>query len=107
MTSEMRRHLVRERGDKLRRAINREIQITEAGSGVTQPEEDAYGTTDSFYTGTRSGRNRTILKTTLPDSNNRKTAPHCAFCGEIHCTIDCQKFPDLDSRMDIVKQNKL
>ena len=84
MTPDMRRHLVRERGDsnwpldELRRAINREIQITEAGSAIPQPEVDAYGTVGSFYTGTSSKCYCSILTTTLhtpTTGKQRRIAP--------------------------------
>ena len=54
MPAEVRRHLSRERGDsnwplnELRRAINREIQMMEAGSAVPQLEVDAYGTAGHY-----------------------------------------------------------
>ena len=62
----------------------------EAGSAGPQPEVDVNGTASSFYTCTSFRRYCAISTTIVPDSNNRKTAPHCAFCGEVHCAMDCQ-----------------
>ena len=59
LRGEIRKNLAREHGDsnwKLdsRRAINREINIIEAGVPRNQPDIEAYGSTASFFAGAKS-----------------------------------------------------
>ena len=62
MAGEIRKQLARENGDNdwvladLRRAINREIGIMEAGTIHTEPGFDNYAITASFHTTAKPGK---------------------------------------------------
>ncbi|XP_063416141.1 uncharacterized protein LOC134697785 [Mytilus trossulus] len=107
LPGEIRKHLAREHGTTnwllrdLRRSINKEIQIMEAGQ-VTQTESGiSYST---LFAGANSQRNHNASTRNV---NQHLTEKPCIFCKDIHSPANCQKVRDLDERIAIVKRNHL
>ena len=113
MPSEVRRQLARENGDTdwvladLRRTINREIGILEAGTARSEPEVDDYEATASFLTGARS-RKRPQQDSRPPAGGAiPRTAIKCLFCEGGHKARECTTYADTDSRLQVVKEKHL
>ena len=112
MPSEVRRQLARENANDwvladLRRAINREIGILEAGTARSEPELDDYEATASFLTGARS-RKRPQQDSRPPAGGAiPRTAIKCLFCEGGHKTRECTTYADTDSRLQVVKEKHL
>ncbi|XP_053389091.1 uncharacterized protein LOC128552105 [Mercenaria mercenaria] len=115
LPGEVRRNLAREHGDgdwqllDPRKAISREINILDAGGPIShQPEVDMYGSTASFYTGTKTKRTAPVSSNPMiPPKRSHRNPVKCAFCQESHSSIDCAKYPDVASRLAVVKKNRL
>ncbi|XP_053402668.1 uncharacterized protein LOC128557990 [Mercenaria mercenaria] len=113
LPDEMRKHIAREHGDnnwqldELRRAINKEINIMEAGDSLSTANVDEFGPTASFYTGARPKKNKSNIIKQVNFNHVHKNPIRCAFCEESHSSLECQKFSDVNARMRIVKQRRL
>ncbi|XP_060568771.1 uncharacterized protein LOC132727352 [Ruditapes philippinarum] len=107
LPGEMTKNLARGHGDRnwllcdLRRAIYNEINIMEAGSyNSIQPEVETYGSTASLFTGARSTRVSNSAHVT-------RTGIKCSFCMESHRARNCRKYPDVASKLNVIKEKKL
>ena len=104
---EMRRNLTREHGSTnwklsdLRRGIYKELNIMEAGSSSFLDATEDSGATAAFYTRTSSYVRR------VKDGDGRQKSVQCVYCSESHFANDCTKYRDRDTRMDIVKRDRL
>lgn len=113
LPGEIRKSLAREHGDSnwklddLRRAINREINIIEAGVPRNQPDIEAYGSTASFYAGAKSKPRQTNRSDSVEPSAQPKPPLKCVFCDGPHVAVNCQKYADAESRIAVVKRNRL
>ena len=113
LPGEIRKNLAHEHGDSnwklddLRRAINREINIIEAGVPRNQPDIEAYGSTASFFAGAKSKPRQTNRSDSVESSAQPKPSVKCAFCDGPHVAVNCQKYADAESRIAVVKRNKL
>ena len=113
LSGEIRENLAREYGDSnwklddLRRAINREINIIEAGVPRNQPDIEAYGSTASFFAGAKSKPRQSNRSDSVESSAQPKPPVQCAFCDGLYVAVNCQKYADAESRIAVVKRNKL
>ena len=113
MPSEVRRQLTCENGDNdwvladLRRSINSEIGILEAGTARREPEVDDYETTASFLTGARSRKRQ--QQDSRPPAGHAipRTAIKYLFCEGGHKARECTTYADTDSRLQVVKEKHL
>ena len=113
MPGEIRKQLARENGVNdwvladLRRAINREIGIMEAGTTHTEPVFDDYAITASFHTTAKPGQRAQPG----PRPSNGEKVPRavikCAYCDGGHRSGDCAIYTDADSRLKVVKEKGL
>ena len=113
MPAEIRKQFARENGDNdwiladLRRAINREIGIMEAGTTHTEPGLDDNAITASFHTTAKPGKRAQPG----PRPSNRGKVPRavikCAFCDGGHRSSDYAVYTDADSRLKVVKEKRL
>ena len=104
LPNELRKNLARENEHNnwnlinLRRAIDREINILEAGNSSTNLMEQT--ATAMFHTQSKDRFTRNSNKT-------EKSVVKCAYYDKNHYSNECKEFGNLDSRMKQVKQNKL
>ena len=110
---EIRRQLARENGtsewtlEELRRAINKEIAILEAGTTHSDPGFDDYVDTASFHTGARPGKRAQPHRNSSSGGKAPRGDIKCAFCDGGHRSNDCTTYSDADSRMKVVKDKRL
>ncbi|XP_063408992.1 uncharacterized protein LOC134692470 [Mytilus trossulus] len=102
LPGEVRQHLAREHRIQtwvlrdLRKSLLDEINIMDAGQEI---ESTNYlPTTSSFFAGANSAKSKSF--------KNIETRP-CVFCHEIHAPTYCSNITDTESRMDVVKRDKL
>ena len=91
-----------ELGD-LRRAINREIGILEAGTTYI----DDYVARASSHTGTRPGKRAQPDPRPSYGGKAPRAELKCAFCEGGHKSSDCSTNTDTDSRLKVVKDKRL
>ncbi|XP_063427126.1 uncharacterized protein LOC134710669 [Mytilus trossulus] len=102
LPGEVRQHLAREHRIQtwvlrdLRRSILDEINIMDAGQELESTNH--LPTTSSFFAGAKLAKSKSV--------KNIETRP-CVFCHEIHAPTQCSKITDTESRMIIVKRDKL
>ncbi|XP_069138142.1 uncharacterized protein [Argopecten irradians] len=105
LPGEIRKNLTREHGmnnwtlGELRKCLFKEISIMEAGQSFdSHTNTPSY--TATFFTGTESKSK---------DANNKteQIKKTCVFCQEIHAPSSCTKVPDVESRIQIIKRDKL
>ncbi|XP_053391450.1 uncharacterized protein LOC128554226 [Mercenaria mercenaria] len=113
LPSEIRKQLAREnvennwRLEDLRASINREICIMEAGTARSEPEVDDCEATAAFFMGAKSKKKPQHLAQSSSGRSYRKADIKCAFCEQGHKSVECKTHCDTNSRLDIVKQNRL
>ncbi|XP_045171011.2 uncharacterized protein LOC123533438 [Mercenaria mercenaria] len=113
LPSEIRKQLAREnvennwRLEDLRASINREICIMEAGTARSEPEVDDCEATAAFSMTAKSKRKPQHLAQSSFGRSNRRDDIKCAFCEQGHKSVECKTHCDTNSRLDIVKQNRL
>ena len=99
LPGEIRKNLVREHGSNtwslidLRKGLNNELRIMEAGSGNDIVER--IPTTAAFFT--RSSKKSSSIQ------RNKS----CVFCDGAHFSANCTKVIDADSRVAVVKKKSL
>ncbi|XP_063417047.1 uncharacterized protein LOC134699374 [Mytilus trossulus] len=99
---EVRQHLAREHRIQtwvlrdLRKSILNEINIMDAGQKIESSH--LFPTTSAFFAGAKSAKSKPY--------KNIETRP-CVFCHEIHAPTYCSNITDTESRMDVVKRDKL
>ena len=93
----------------LRRAINKEINILEIGSGSLKsiPKAEAHNPTALFHASTRGKGVSSTTENNYSDSKTRKFAHKCAFCQKNHHSNECKSYPDMNSRLDVLKEKQL
>ena len=110
LPGDIRAHLAHQHGDDdwllsdLRRAIFKEINIKEAGtpSNVFRPEVESYGSAASLFAGPKHGSNGKAE--CLRD--NKQTL-NCLLCRDSQVVSQCKKYPDVQSKLKVVKERKL
>ena len=93
--------------EELRRAINKEIAILEAGTTHSDPGFDDYVATASFHTGARPGKRAQPHRNSSTGGKAQRGDIKCAFCDGGHRSNDCTTYSDADSRMKVVKDKRL
>ncbi|XP_071179213.1 uncharacterized protein [Mytilus edulis] len=103
---DIRKNIAREHGrdnlilDNLRKSITKEIDILEAGEGVTDSDR-LYAT--AFFMGTQSHS----YKSKFTDTHEKKNTRTCIFCSGEHYPTECSEVTDANTRNQIVKQKQL
>ncbi|XP_071170914.1 uncharacterized protein [Mytilus edulis] len=104
---DIRKSIAREHGrdnlilQNLRKSITKEIDILEAGEGVTDSDR-LYAT--AFFMGTQS---HTYNKGKFTDTRNKVHTHTCIFCSGEHYPTECTEVTDANTRNQIVKQKQL
>ncbi|XP_063442697.1 uncharacterized protein LOC134722997 [Mytilus trossulus] len=103
---DIRKNIAREHGrdnlilDNLRKSITKEIDILEAGEGVTDSDR-LYAT--AFFMGTQSHS----YKSKFTDTHQKTNTRTCIFCSGEHYPTECFEVTDANARNQIVKQKQL
>ena len=61
----------------------------------------------SFFAGAKSKPRQTNRSDSMGSSAQPKPPIKCAFCDGPHVAVNCQKYADAESRIAVVKRNKL
>ncbi|CAC5391868.1 unnamed protein product [Mytilus coruscus] len=102
----IRKSIAREHGrdnlilENLRKSITKEIDILEAGEGVTDSDR-LYAT--AFFMGTQSHSH----KSKFTDTRKKVHTRTCIFCSGEHYPTECTNVTDANIRNQIVKQKQL
>ncbi|XP_063419195.1 uncharacterized protein LOC134702016 [Mytilus trossulus] len=103
---DIRKNIAREHGrdnlilDNLRKSITKEIDILEAGEGVTDSDR-LYAT--AFFMGTQSHS----YKSKFTDTHQKTNTRTCIFCSGEHYPTERSEVTDANARNQIVKQKQL
>ncbi|XP_052245580.1 uncharacterized protein LOC127854555 [Dreissena polymorpha] len=93
----------------LRRAINKEINILEIGTGSSYalPEVSDYNSTALFNASANGKKTSFTISNKFGKRNTQNYSRTCAFCDQEHLSCECKNFPDTAARMNVVKQKQL
>ena len=105
----LQRSLARDRGDDtwdlttLRKAIHREIKVCSVGIEPSDISLNSEATIATFHTRSNSH----AVKRPNPKSRQTYTQRKCVYCKGSHSPLNCDIIKDYETRIQIVKRNKL